>query len=235
MFHYVYRLDNPITGEFYFGSRTSSCLPTEDNYKGSMCKWQPNKSDLIKTILKYDFESRKDANLYESSIIQDNINNPLNRNYFIPSPMFYPYGMVGEKNHFYGKTHTQETKDKWKMSRKDVSGDKNPMWGKSFSDDSKTKMRNCKIGLYDGAKNPRARKLYQYDLAGTLLKIWECAVDCTNHYENEGIVLSRGNISSISKHNGETQNQLKRLNKFVFSFGEINIERFKRFTQTHES
>lgn len=30
MKHYTYRLDNPITGEFYFGSRSCDCDPLDD-------------------------------------------------------------------------------------------------------------------------------------------------------------------------------------------------------------
>lgn len=235
MFHYVYKLNDPNTGEFYYGSRSCECLPSEDNYKGSMCKWKPNKDLLIKDIIKEDFATRQDAYIFERELIIAHTSNPLNRNYNKPSINGKMGGLPGNKNSFFGKTHTQITKDKWKMNRADVSGEKNPMWGKTFSLESRQKMRESKLGLYDGSKNPRARQVYQYDLSGSLLKIWDCAIDCINYYKNEGISLSRGNISASSKHNAENTNQLKRLNKFVFGFGEINIERFKRFTQTHES
>ena len=44
MKHYVYRLDDIISGEFYFGSRTCNCEINCDTYMGSMKKWKPNKS-----------------------------------------------------------------------------------------------------------------------------------------------------------------------------------------------
>jgi hypothetical protein len=226
MFHYVYRLDDPVTGEYYFGSRSCNCLPKDDSYMGSMSKWRPDKSRLVKSIIKDDFTNRKDAFLFEREIIINHKEDTLNRNYSLPSKDFFYYA-CGEKNHFYGKTHSH--KSRLKMSMVDRSGKNNSMWGKHFSEESKKKMRERKLGLYDGSKNPRARKIFQYDLEGNLIKEWECAVDCVNHYVIEGIKLSRGNISGFSKHNSDENNSLKRLNKFVFSFIEINKQRFEKF------
>lgn len=105
------------------------------------------------------------------------------------------------------------------------TGEKNGMWGKHFSDESKKKMRERKIGVYDGANNPRARKIYQYSLDGVLIRCWDCAIDCIRHYEKEGIKLSKGNMSVIARHNDIETNVIKRLSKFIFSFTEINTER----------
>ena len=224
MFHYVYKLEDPETGEFYFGSRSCECDPFEDKYMGSMVKWKPLKSRLIKTILKSDFNERINAYAYERDIILEHIKNPMNKNFGIPSKN-YAVGLPGEKNPFFGKTHTEEAR--LKISMVNRSGNKNSMWGKHFTDESKQKMRERKLGLYNGANNPRAKKLYQYDVSGNLLKIWDCAKDCVDHYLNEGVKLSRGNVSGSANHNSIQTNKLKRLNKFVFSFVEIyNLERF---------
>ena len=199
MFHYVYRLDDHITGEFYFGSRSCECDPEQDTYMGSMVRWKPNIENLVKTIIQKDFNIRSEANLVESHLIKRYIHNSLNRNYALPS-LNWEYNIKGEKN---------------------------GMWGKHFSDESKQKMRDKKLGLYDGANNPRARKLYEYDLSGNLTTIWDCATDCVLHHSKEGIKLSRGNISGAATHNLVEENKLKRLNRFVFSFVEIyNLERF---------
>lgn len=97
--HYVYMLIDPCTNEFYYGSRTCECNAIDDvNYKGSMCRWQPDKSKLIKTIIKDDFETRTLATEYESNIISEHITDELNRNYHIPNKGFY---IVGEHK----KTH----------------------------------------------------------------------------------------------------------------------------------
>ena len=49
--------------------------------------------------------------------------------------------MLGELNHFYGKSHTPETIEKIKASRKDTTGHNNPFYGKKHSDESKEKFR----------------------------------------------------------------------------------------------
>lgn len=38
--HYVYKLTDLITDEYYIGVRSSSCIPEEDRkYRGSMKSW----------------------------------------------------------------------------------------------------------------------------------------------------------------------------------------------------
>jgi hypothetical protein len=89
MKHYVYKIEDKKTGEFYFGSRTCKCNIDEDRYMGSPVIWKPNKENLYKVILKSDFESREDALLYEKELVEKNIKHPLNRNYSIPTKGFY--------------------------------------------------------------------------------------------------------------------------------------------------
>jgi hypothetical protein len=111
MKHYVYRIDDPITGEFYIGSRSCKCKIEDDKYMGSYYTWKPENVDrLVKTILKFNFRKRETATKYEIKLIKENINNKLNRNYHIPSVGF----------HITGKTykHTKETREKIKLKRK---------------------------------------------------------------------------------------------------------------------
>ena len=228
MFHYVYRLDDLSTGDFYFGSRSCVCNPLNDSYMGSMYKWKPDKTKLTKKIIKDDFVDRESAYAYERTIILEHYKNPLNKNFGVPSINGKMGGMSGEKNAFFNKTHTIEVKLRLsKYAKINSVGEKNGMWGKHFSELSKQKMRDKKLGLYDGSKNPRARKLYQYGIDGVFIKLWDCAIDCVKHYESQGIKLSRGNISSLANHNDIVTNTVKRLNKFIFSFQEINTERIK--------
>jgi len=49
--------------------------------------------------------------------------------------------MTGEKNPFYGKHHSEETKDKIRENRPDVCGEKNPFYGKCHSEETKQKIR----------------------------------------------------------------------------------------------
>jgi len=109
MKHYVYRLDDPITKEFYIGSRSCECEITEDHYVGSYKTWKPkDKSRLIKTILKSNFRKRETCIKYESILIKENIDDSLNRNYYIPNIGFHRHGLV----------HTEESKKKMREKRK---------------------------------------------------------------------------------------------------------------------
>ena len=95
---YVYKLEHVETGEFYFGSRGCKCLPEKDvKYLGSMYVWKPDKNKLIKTILK-DVISREEAYIYEAKLIEENINNTLNRNYHIPNKGYNTYGIIFVKD-----------------------------------------------------------------------------------------------------------------------------------------
>ena len=94
MYHYVYRIENIETGEFYIGSRSSKKHPSLDNYLGSMKVWKPDKTKLKKTILKDDFLDRESAIIFESKEIMSNIENNLNRNYHVPSSGFHTTGTV---------------------------------------------------------------------------------------------------------------------------------------------
>jgi len=98
MYHYVYRLDHIETGEFYIGSRSSKYHPTMDKYMGSMVSWKPDKSKLIKKIIKDDFKNREDAIKYEAVLITENIKDSLNRNFHIPGKGFHTVGLTTVKD-----------------------------------------------------------------------------------------------------------------------------------------
>lgn len=90
--HYVYKITDPITNQYYFGSRSNED-PKTDTYMGSMKTWKPkDKSRLIKEIIKDDFETREKAIEFEAELIEDNINDNLNENYYIPNKGFHTVG-----------------------------------------------------------------------------------------------------------------------------------------------
>jgi len=101
--HYVYKLENPNTKEFYFGSRSCDCNPIDDEYMGSMTAWVVDKNILEKIIVKSNFKNRTDAVLFESELIKNHINDSLNRNYHIPNENFHKDG--SSSNPF---THTKK-------------------------------------------------------------------------------------------------------------------------------
>jgi len=88
----------------------------------------------------------------------------------------------GEKNIWYGKTHTEETKQKMREAQR---GEKHPMYGKTVSEQTKQKLSEARRGeknhMYGktGEKNHCSKKIYQHDLEGNLLgsfgSIWEAS------------------------------------------------------------
>jgi len=134
--HYVYKIIDPITKQYYIGSRTCKCEPKADDYMGSYCTWNPeDESRLNKEILKVGFKSRKDALEYEAKIIEEHIDNPLNENYHIPPNNFYG-SMVG-------KIHSEESKKK--MSEAHM--------GKVLSKEHIEKIKKANKGINVGEKN----------------------------------------------------------------------------------
>ena len=96
--------------------------------------------------------------------------------------------MTGESNLFYGKQHSQETKNKISKNHANVSGENNPNYGKQMSESQKEKLRQINIGkiISEETKNkisramkeknnPRAKMTIQYDKQGKIIKIWDYA------------------------------------------------------------
>ena len=146
MKHYVYKLEDKKTGEFYYGSRTCKCKIEEDKYSGSMKTWKPNKDNLIKTIIKSNFRKRETALKYEAKIINENINNPLNRNYHIPTIGFSTQGkcLSNQERDKYSnvtKKWVSKLSEAEKKEKFGSPGELNPMYGVKRSDEWKQKQR----------------------------------------------------------------------------------------------
>lgn len=60
----------------------------------------------------------------------------------------------GDKNHFYGKSHSKETKEILSNLASKKIGEKNPFYGKHHSEETRSAISESKKGLYDGEKNP---------------------------------------------------------------------------------
>ena len=59
----------------------------------------------------------------------------------------------GERNGFYGKHHSEETKQKLR-EKCGLSGELNGMYGKHHSEESRKKMSKSRQNMYNGSKNP---------------------------------------------------------------------------------
>ena len=106
-----------------------------------------NLTDGGEGISGYIFSNESKLKISEAA--KERLANPENH------PM-YGVHRYGEDNPMYGKHHTEETKQRiGKKSKERFSNPKNcPMYGKHFSEETRAKMREAKIGLYDGEKHP---------------------------------------------------------------------------------
>lgn len=156
MNHYVYKITDPQTGQYYIGVRSCNCSPEDDEYMGSFYTWKPDHHDrLEKEILKSDFETREEANEYENILIKENINDELNENYYIPKEGFS----------MYGSKHTEETK--LKISNNGVKG-KNweEIHGKKKSLIMKKKLQGKSHPMYGKTHSKETRELYSKNRKG---------------------------------------------------------------------
>jgi len=143
--HYVYKIYNIETKEYYIGVRSCKCTIEKDKYMGSSQIWtkeyiKENKDILIKTILGF-YETRDIANLKEVEFLKENQNNPLCVNILYDvTPSAFGKKQTeehinkrkrsGEANGFFGKHHTDETKQ--------IISDK--LKGRVMSDETKEKI-----------------------------------------------------------------------------------------------
>jgi len=214
---YVYKITDIKTNQFYIGSRSCSMDIHSDNYMGSMVTWKPeNYNRLKKEIIKDGFSTMESTLEYESKLISEYINNPLNENYYIPNKGFHTFGRKRTKEEkeriseiHSGKEITQKHRDA--ISRK-VSGELNPMYGKTHSSDTIEKIRKKAIGrfvsettkqklselhsgenhIFYGKKRTELHKpIYQYSKDGILIGEWDYIKQAA-----EELGISAGNISN---------------------------------------
>lgn len=153
MYHYIYKVTDPNTGEFYIGRRSSNLEPELDiDYKGSMMSWSKeedfNKDILIKEILIKNIETVKELCELESSMIELEIKNPLNKNAHIPSKGFYITGPLKDDHKkkisesWNTRVVSEETKKKMSESRKNSSVVKKMIESKEWRDKISESVKN---------------------------------------------------------------------------------------------
>lgn len=127
MKHYLYKIINIETNQYYVGVRSHKD-PISDKYMGSSSIWtkdwiKKNKDILIKEIINESFQTREDANIGEVELLKkcesdDFCINCLYKR--IPSHLGIKQSeewinkriRFGEENGMYGKHHSEETKQK---------------------------------------------------------------------------------------------------------------------------
>ena len=201
VYHYVYKVALPETGEFYIGSRSSEHLPEQDPYKGSMSVWKVDKTKLIKEIVKSDFKDRFSAMKYEAFLIKQNIYDPLNRNYRIPSAKMNTYKKVIVKDSF-GNVLSVEKTDPRYINGELISINKGRIFteehkkkiswsGKKHTLESRKKISESQIGVPHKGRT-RAKKILQFSKTGELIREWNSITEAAKELK-----LSVGNIHGV--------------------------------------
>lgn len=67
--------------------------------------------------------------------------------------------LFGDKNHFYGRKHSTESRDLIRLHHADCNKEKNAFYGKKHSLESRKKMSESHKGRYCGAENFASRKV----------------------------------------------------------------------------
>jgi len=151
MKHYLYKITNIETYQYYVGVRSHKS-PSTDKYMGSSSIWtknwiKENKDILIKEIINDSFQTREEANIGEVNLLQkcecdDLCINCLYKR--IPSHLGVKQSEEwikkrinsGKNAPMYGKHHTEETKQK-------IS---NTLKGREISKEAKEKIGNFNRG-----------------------------------------------------------------------------------------
>ena len=117
-YHYVYLITNIINDKDYVGVRSSDVHPSLDEYWGSgvliaKAIAKHGKHNFVKRIIKI-CKSRARALKIESLIVDEEwVKDKGNYNICTGGQGMSAIDMYGEKNPFYGKTHTKENRDKF--------------------------------------------------------------------------------------------------------------------------
>lgn len=190
----IYMIRNKINNKIYIG-QSIDVLSRLKNHKDNLNKNRHINFHLQNSWNKYgesNFEfkpilecEQKELNMYEQYFIFnfESYNDLFgyNQNYGGNSGMMpletkskISQSMQGEKNPFYGKTHSDEVKRKLKEintgennPRYGVNGENHPMYGKHHSEESKQKISEKLTGTHyqkEGKKNPNSKIIYCIEL-----------------------------------------------------------------------
>ena len=183
MKHYLYKITNTETNQYYVGVR-SHVNPEEDSYMGSSSVWtkkwiKDNKEILVKEIIDSSFDSRKDANLAEVELLHKCKEDTLCINCLyeiIPSHLGVKQSnewinkriRFGFENGMYGKHHTEEAKEK--ISKK--------LKGRQQSDQAKEKIGNFHRGkiLSEETRNKISKTKKQKIASGEIKKTYKSVI-----------------------------------------------------------
>lgn len=104
----------------------------------------------------------------------------------------------GEKNPFYGKHHTQGTRQKMRDNHWDMRGENNPNYGKHLSEETRRKLSESRKGVLTGVDNHAARAVICIETGRVYPTIREAAASVGISYSSLSQHL-RGRSFSCAK------------------------------------
>lgn len=163
MYYYLYETTNNINGKKYRGCHQTDNL--DDGYRGSGTALRHaikkyGKENFSTEIISYH-TNRKEMLDAESIFVDiEWVNDRSNYNMKLGGEGFTTDDTTGEKNGFYGKRHSQETKDNHSaFMAGNLVGEKNGFYGKIHSEETKMKIiESCKKSALYGDDNPAKRE-----------------------------------------------------------------------------
>lgn len=218
----VYKIENIITGKVYIGSTNDFYRRKHEHF------WELMNKSHHSVKLQSDYDKYGEEN-FSMSIIEEceddvrldreqhyiDLYDSANKGYntsdsaYFSKAGFCTMDKDGENNPFYGKHHSEETRQKlretWERTRAERSGF-------THSDETKDKIRKTKIGN----RNPNATHILQYDLDGNFLKEWDCIADIVEFYGMSG----HSHVSNCCERNIGRNERFCRAKGFIWRYAD---------------
>lgn len=163
MYYYLYETTNNVNGKKYRGCHQTKDL--NDGYKGSgkalghaIKKY--GRENFTTEIISYHTSRKEMLDAEALFVNREWVNARTNYNLKLGGDGFTTEDTSGDKNGFYGRHHTQDTKDKHSnFMTGNLVGDKNGFYGKKHTLETIEKIvESCKQSALYGDDNPAKRE-----------------------------------------------------------------------------
>jgi len=208
----IYALTDPISGEVRYVGQTYRRLDIRLKEHIYDCIRRPRSSHKVNWI-----KLLISKNQLPNIILLESVKN----NEVVEKEKYWMVKLTGEGNNLTNTTEGGEFCTKGSKLSKDIRehmsekaknrsrGKGNTMWGKKHKESSKKKMSDKKKGIYDGVKNPRSRKIFEYDTNNKIIREWAYCKECADFHN-----ISRGNLSTFAKINTQMDDENDDIKKY---------------------
>jgi hypothetical protein len=184
--NYVYKITNLINGKYYIGKHSTNDI--DDNYFGSGVLIRKalkvhGKENFIKEVIAFCNTEEEALKLEEELVTMEVVRDQKSYNMITGGR-----GVVGEKNGFFGKRHTKDTRERMSKAKR-PSGENSYRYGKKASEETKMKMR-----LASSKRVRKTKNVAQVDIeSGDTIHIFKStkeAAECFGKNNGVNIVAS---------------------------------------------